>query len=112
MRDANVPSWCVRGAQVVCTVPDDWEDIKRYVTDPAGLMVYPVRGETYTIRKVRLAYVPEYMEVLIGLELVEIITPIAEGGSGKGGEIAWDVNAFQPVKHARAEIEQRVEEPA
>lgn len=110
--DVNLPSWCVRGAEVICVTPDDWAELKALVVDPFGVMRYPEAGERYTIRRVRMEFVPEYMEVIVGLELEEIITPIASGGSGKGGEIAWDVRAFQPVKRAKARARRRASVPA
>lgn len=107
---SDIPSWAVRGSKVVCVEPDDWSIARSFINDPAGLMTFPVEGETYTIREVRVRYVSEQNEVLVGVLLNEVVNPVCDGGSATGEEAGWDIRSFAPVKHAKQSVEQRVEE--
>jgi len=103
---SDIPSWAVRGSKVVC-IEQGWERASAHISDPYGLITYPVYRTTYTIREVRVRYVSEHNEVLIGVLLDEIVNPIAEGGSATGEEMGWDIRAFSPVKRASAVAEAR-----
>jgi hypothetical protein len=109
---SDIPSWAVRGSKVICVERDDWEMTRRVVKDPEGLVTFPVFGETYTIREVRVRWVTEYNALLIGVLLEEIANPIADAGSATGEEMAWHIDGFQPVRRAKQRAEIRVSEPA
>lgn len=100
---SGIPAWAVRKAKVVCIERDGWNDMRNKVTDEADLMSYPQFGETYTIREVRVRFVPEWGEVLVGVLLHEVSNPIAEGGSAFGEEPGFDVRGFRPVVSKAAE---------
>jgi len=83
----------------------DWSETKRHVVDPEGLMSYPAKDAVYTIREVRVRYVTEWNELLVGILLVELVNPIAAGGSATGEEPAWDIRSFRPLVSDAAERE-------
>ena len=101
--DATLPSWAVRGAKVVCIEPNNWAETRAVVEDPYELIQYPQHGETSTIREVNVRFVPEYMEVIIGVLLREVVNIPADGGSAAGHEMAWDIRGFAPVVAAKHE---------
>lgn len=84
--------------------------MRNKITDPAGLMTFPMFEGTYTIRQVRVRYVSEWNEVLIGVLLDEVVNPIADGGSATGEEPGWDIRAFAPLRAAKQRVEAKVPE--
>ena len=99
----DIPGWAVRGAKVECVEPSGWSDMRNNVRDEGDLMSYPQLNAVYTIREVRVRFVPEWGQVLIGVLLDEVENPIAEGGSATGEEPAFDVRGFRPVTSNAAE---------
>lgn len=94
---SDIPGWAVRGSKVVCVEPDGWRELRNNIVDPDGVMRFPERGETYTIREVRVRFVTEWNELLVGVLLDEVANPIAEGGSSTGEEPGFDIRGFRPV---------------
>lgn len=104
---AAIPSWAVRGAKVVCV--DGFEDaMAPYVIDPDRLMVYPQIGTVYTIREVRVRFVTEYGDVMVGVLLHELHNPKCTGGSATGEETAWWVGGFRPLTSIDNDVEARI----
>lgn len=104
----DIPSWAVRGAKVVF-VGGEYDPALNAIHDPAGVLKYPERGEAYTIREVRVRFVTEVMELIVGVLLDEIENPIADGGSATGEEMGFDVRDFRPLKRAKAERDMELE---
>jgi hypothetical protein len=107
---SDIPSWAVRGSRVVCVIEDGWAAARSKIVDPEEEMTFPVRGLIYTIREVRVRYVPEWNEVLVGVLVEEVVNPIASGGSAGGEEPSWDIRAFAPVRTARQRAQAEVPE--
>lgn len=108
--NVGFPSWCVRGAQVVCAI--DWApEHDGAIIDPLGRLTAPIKGQVYTIRDKRISWVPEYGEAIAGILLVEIENPTGGAGSCNGNEMAWDVRGFAPVQRTAAKAARRAEEP-
>jgi hypothetical protein len=99
----DIPSWAVRGSRVAC-LHDDWSVMQQYIVDPEGLARFPTTDVPYTIREVRIRYVSEYSEVIVGVLLEEVVNPIAEGGSATGEEMAFDVRCFRPLQRVKAAV--------
>ena len=106
---SDIPSWAVRRAKVMCVI-DDW--ILDHIDDPAGLMTYPRKGVEYTIREVRVRYVSEASELIVGILLEEVQNPIASGGSATGEEMGWDVRCFAPLVSMHVKMQEQVPEDA
>ena len=107
----DIPGWAVRGSKLVCVEPSGWSDMRNKVTDDFDTMSYPQLDEVYTIREVRVRFVPEWGEVLIGLLLDEIENPIADGGSAGGEEPGFDVRGFRPLASRAAETDVAIFSP-
>jgi hypothetical protein len=102
---AIIPSWAVRGAKCVF-VGGHFDPVENNITDPAGLIEYPVANEVYTIREIRVRLVPEWHDkVVVGILLHEIVNPIATAGSGAGGEMAFWIGAFRPLASIASDVE-------
>lgn len=102
---ANIPNWAVRGARCVF-VGSHFDPAENKITDPAGLIKYPVTNEVYTVREVRVRLVPEFgNEVMVGILLREIVNPIATAGSGAGGEMAFWIGDFRPLASIASDVE-------
>lgn len=110
--DADIPSWAVRGSKV-SYVGAEWTPeriAENCIRDPGGITRYPVHGGEYTIREVRVRFVSEFMEVLVGLLLDEIRNPCADaGGSANGEEMGFWIGGFRPLKRAKAERNMELE---
>lgn len=104
--NVDLPSWAVRGSKIICIERTRWAEVRAHVDDPFGLMTWPEFAGIYTIREVRIRYVSEWNEVLIGVLLEEVENPIATGGSSTGEEPSWDIRGFAPVvlERKRAEV--------
>lgn len=101
----TIPSWAVRGAKVVCIL-DDWDTA--HTIDPMGVMAFPKKDEIYTIREVRVRFVSEWSEVMVGVLVVEISNPVSEAGSATGEEFGFDIRCFRPLVQKDEEIEAQI----
>lgn len=110
--NTDIPSWAVRGSKVICLERDRWSAMRQRVEDPHGLMSYPEFALVYTLREVRVRFVPEWNEVMVGVLLEEVENPVATGGSATGEEPAWDIRGFAPIVMDRKRAARKVAVPA
>ncbi len=110
--NVDIPSWAVRGSKIICIERTGWAEVRKFTDDPYGQMTWPEFAGIYTIREVRIRFVTEYGEVLIGVLLEEVENPVAGGGSSTGEEPGFDIRGFAPIVLERRRAEAEVLEPA
>lgn len=94
---SDIPGWAVRGAKVMCIEKDNWGVSRPFIVDEAGQLTFPQNGEVYTIREVRVRFVTEHMQLMVGVLLDEVVNPVASFGSATGEEMCFDINGFRPL---------------
>lgn len=88
--------WAVPGRKVVCVKVGDW-------TDTSGLpcndgLMYPVNGETYTIRDVFLGKCGE-----LYIRVNEIVNPLGMYRDGRS-EIKFWIERFRPLHTIETDV--------
>lgn len=85
----NYP-WIAVGKKVVCIM--QWHALPAYPPEE----IYPIVGETYTIRNVEERQCPQTNQIRLGIRLQEVLNPWFCYEDGLT-ECLFDVNGFKPL---------------